>query len=325
MTPSSLDEQLNKYLTDAHSIEQQALAQMKAAPELAGDDALSQAFSEHLRETEEHERRVRERLSERGASPATVKDLAGTVTGKAFVLFARGNPDTPGKLVTHGYSYEHMEKAAYELLALVAERAGDAETARMAQEIGEQERTMGERLASFFDRAVEASLRELNLDDLDEQLNKYLADAHAIEGQSIQLLEKAPELAGSDQLANAYEEHLQETRQHQQLVEERLNARGSSPSAAKDAALRLGALNWGLFFASQPDTPAKLAGFAYAVEHLEIGAYELLKRVAQRVGDANTVTMAERILAQERAAAEQVESHFANALDASLAEQGVSA
>jgi hypothetical protein len=46
--------------------------------------------------------------------------------------------------------------------------------------------------------------------------------------------------------------------------------------------MRLGALNWGGFFAVQPDTRAKLAGFAYAFEHLEIGAYELLRRVAQR-------------------------------------------
>src|SRR5581483_9300868 len=225
MTPSSLEDQLNKYLTDVHSIEQQALAQMKTAPELAGDELLSQAFSKHLHETEEHERKVRERLEARGASPATIKDLAGTLTGKSFVLFARGNPDTPGKLVAHGYSYEHMEKAAYELLALVADRAGDAETARMAREICAQEKAMGERLATFFDLAVAASLRELGPDDLDEQLNKYLADAHAIEGQSIQLLQKAPGLAGSSELAGVYEDHLQETRQHQQLVEERLSAR----------------------------------------------------------------------------------------------------
>jgi len=32
MTPSTLDDQLTKYLTDAHSIEQQALAQLKTAP-----------------------------------------------------------------------------------------------------------------------------------------------------------------------------------------------------------------------------------------------------------------------------------------------------
>ena len=71
-----------------------------------------------------------------------LKDLAGTATGKAFVLFARSQPDTPGKLATHGFSYEHMELAAYELLGPVAEQAGDAETVQVAERIGEQERAM---------------------------------------------------------------------------------------------------------------------------------------------------------------------------------------
>lgn len=325
MTPSNLDEQLDKYLTDAHSIEQQALAQMKEAPGLAGDPSLSSIFSTHLNETEEHERLVRGRLEERGASPALLKDLAGTVSGKAFVLFARSQPDTPGKLVAHGYSYEHLELAAYDLLALVAEQAGDAETAALARRIGEQERAMGERLSDCFDRAVGASLRELSPDAIGEQLDKYLADAHAIEGQSIQLLEKGPQLAGTAELASAYEAHLAETRQHQQLLDERLQARGGTPSRLKDAALRLGALNWGMFFAAQPDTPAKLAGFAFALEHLEIGAYELLRRVAVRAGDAETEAAAERILSQERAAADRIRGQFANAIDASLQEQGVGA
>jgi ferritin-like metal-binding protein YciE len=168
-------------------------------------------------------------------------------------------------------------------------------------------------------------LRALQPDDIGEQLNKYLADAHAIEGQSIQLLEKGPELAGSSQLAAAYADHLAETRQHQLLIEERLQARGGAPSKIKDAALRLGALNWGAFFQAQPDTPAKLAAFAYAVEHLEIGGYEQLRRVARRAGDSDTEQVAERILAQENEAAERVHSQFAGALEASLREQGVAA
>jgi ferritin-like metal-binding protein YciE len=82
-------------------------------------------------------------------------------------------------------------------------------------------------------------------------------------------------------------------------------------------------LNWGLFFGAQPDTPAKLAGFAYAFEHLEIAAYELLRRVAQHAGDADTEAVAQRILEQERSAAEQLFSLLGEALDASLNEQGV--
>jgi ferritin-like metal-binding protein YciE len=51
-----MSEQLVKYLTDAHSIEVQALAQLRTAPDLAADPENSAAFREHLRETEEHER-----------------------------------------------------------------------------------------------------------------------------------------------------------------------------------------------------------------------------------------------------------------------------
>ena len=93
----------------------------------------------------------------------------------------------------------------------------------------------------------------------------------------------------------------------------------------KDAALRLGALNLGMFLKAQTDTPAKLAAFAYAFEHLEVPAYELLKRVAARTGDEETVSMVDKILFDERAAAARVHSLFDNALEASLQEAGVKA
>jgi ferritin-like metal-binding protein YciE len=157
-------------------------------------------------------------------------------------------------------------------------------------------------------------------DDLQEQLGKYLADAHAIEGQSLQLLDKGSDIVKSGPLAAAFEEHHAETEEHVRLLEQRLEARGQSTNAIKDAALKLGALNWGAFFAAQPDTPAKLAAFAYAVEHLEIAAYETLRRVAERAGDTETVTMADRILVQEREAAAKVRSLFDEALDVTLAE-----
>ena len=127
------DEQIVKYLADVHSIELQALAQLRAAPEIAGDERLSEAFEQHLIETEDQERRVRERLEALGGGPSKLKDAAGTVGGWGMVAFAASQPDTPGKLAMHAYSYEHMELAAYELLRRLAERAGDAETARGAR------------------------------------------------------------------------------------------------------------------------------------------------------------------------------------------------
>jgi ferritin-like metal-binding protein YciE len=320
---ASLDEQLDAYLSDAHAIEEQALPQMRAAPDLAGDPELAAAFRGHLAETERHERLVRERLAERGGSPSRLKEAVFKAGGFAFVLFAKSQPDTTGKLVSHALSYEHLELAAYDLLRRVAERAGDAETADAAGSIAADERAMAERLEAALDRAVDASLRELDPDDLDEQLNKYLADAHAIEAQAIALLQRGQKLAGDAELARVYEHHLEETREHERLVAERLEARGGSPSKLKDAAMRLGGLNWSVFFGAQPDTPAKLAAFVHAFEFLEVGGYEQLRRVARRAGDAETERLAERIVAEERAAAERVAGTWDAAVDVALSDLGV--
>src|SRR3982751_3778693 len=160
--PRDIDEQLTKYLTDAHSIEVQALAQLRTAPDIAGDPELASNYREHLQETEEHERLVREALEARDAKPSRTKDTVMAVGGKGFLLFARLQPDTPGKLHAHALSYEALELSSYE------------------------------RLEGGFERAVEASLRDVDPDDLREQLRKYLADAHAIEEQAEALLERGP-------------------------------------------------------------------------------------------------------------------------------------
>lgn len=319
MPAGSLEEQLVKYLADAHAIEEQALAQLRTAPDIAKDPGLGAAFVEHLAETEEQERLIRERLGAHGAKPSRLKDMAMAAGGKGFVLFARSQPDTPGKLAAHAYSYEHLELASYELLMRVAERAGDRQTAEVARTIRDQEQRMGERIEQSFDGAAAASIGE----DVGRQLVHYLADAHAIEAQAIGLLEKAAAAGGDPELQRLYAEHLEETREHQRLVEERLEARGASPSRIKDAAMRLGALNWSGFFLGQPDTPGKLVAFAYAFEHLEIGGYELLRRVAERAGDTEAVAMAARVLAEERAAAGTLAAAFERATDAALAAQGL--
>src|SRR5436190_9216443 len=157
-----LHEQLTKYLTDAHSIEVQALAQLRTAPELAGDAELERAFREHLSETEGHERVTRELLEARGEKPARLKDAVMGVGGKGFLLFARLQPDTPGKLLAHALSYEALELASYELLHEVAQRADDSDVAIAAARIRNDEKAMMDRLENLFDNGVEASLRELD-------------------------------------------------------------------------------------------------------------------------------------------------------------------
>ncbi len=321
---TDINEQLTKYLTDAHSIEEQALAQLRTAPEIAGDPQLAEAFRAHEAETEGHEQLVRHLLEARGESTSTVKDTVMKLGGKGFVLFARAQPDTPGKLLAHALSYEALEVASYELLARVAKRAGEQHVADAAERILADERKMMERLEGCFDGAVDASLQAVGRDDLEEQLRKYLADAHAIEEQAEKFLERAVSLTEDTPLAKLFEAHLEETRGHAEKIEQRLDALGGDPSSLKDALMRMGALNWAEFFHAHPDTPGKLAAFAFAFEHLEIGGYEQLKRVAERAGDEETAKTAEAILGEEREAAKKVAGAFDQAAEISLEEQGVS-
>lgn len=41
------EDQLTGYLSDVHALEQQALAQLRSAPDMAGDPRLAAAFREH--------------------------------------------------------------------------------------------------------------------------------------------------------------------------------------------------------------------------------------------------------------------------------------
>src|SRR3954453_6977543 len=229
--------ELVKYLTDVHAMEVQALAQMRAAQKIAGDPELGRGFAEHETETARHESLIRERLEAHDAKPSRLEDMLGAISGKGFVLFARSQPDTPGKLATHAFSYEHMELAAYDLLARVAEHEGDAETVAVAQRIRVEEEAMSQRIAARWDAVVDASLEGK---DPSEALDSYLADAHALEAQAIKLLEGGKDTEGLQAL---FAWALGRAKVRQERIEQRLKGRPPSPSRIKDAALALGALN----------------------------------------------------------------------------------
>jgi ferritin-like metal-binding protein YciE len=168
---------------------------------------------------------------------------------------------------------------------------------------------------------VEASVHA-PASDLVGELVAYLQDAHAIESQARQFLKTGSAIAGAEPLATAMRSHLSETEVHLRLVEERLVAHGAHASRVQDGALRIGGLSLAAFFAAQPDTPVKVAGFAYAFEHLELASYELLRRVADRAGDAETAAMAQRIVDEERDAAQAIARTWDAAMDAGLAKEG---
>jgi ferritin-like metal-binding protein YciE len=157
-----------------------------------------------------------------------------------------------------------------------------------------------------------------------DHLVNHLRDTHALEQQSIRQLERSQEMSQAQEMQELYGEHLEQTREHEQLIKERLEARELKPSAVKDLTMRAGAIGLRQLAEIPPDTPVKLAMHFYALEHLEIATYEALAHIARREGDDETAKVAEKILEQERAAAEKIESTFERSVEL-MYEQGTGA
>jgi ferritin-like metal-binding protein YciE len=310
--------QIVKYLTDAHCIEMQALAQLRLAPRVAGSAILRRTFAEHTTETESHERLVRELLTGRDAKPSQPKDLAGVVGGWGMILFARLNSDSSGKLVAHAFSYEHMELAAYELLRRFAERAGDGEVAETAALIATQERGMAERLRDRWREAAEVSLREKNSPASAREIAKYLRDACALEAQSLQLLRGAIAIARTPALEEALREQESQALEHRRSLDGRLAELSSGPSRLQDGALRGGAVGLLGFFFAQPDTTVKIAGFAYALGAMKQAGYGLLAAVAHCAEDRLTADLAERFVVEQGTAGERLMGTWDAVVDTQL-------
>jgi ferritin-like metal-binding protein YciE len=152
--------------------------------------------------------------------------------------------------------------------------------------------------------------------DIEQELADALADAHAMEKQSLTMLQAAVKVAGDPQLEALYRGHIAETERHLELVEARLEAHDAGRSMLKDLGGRVSALALGTGILAQQNTPAKLVAVAYGYENFEVASYELLRRVAARARDTDTVEMCDRILVNERQAVEKLGASYDLALQA---------
>jgi ferritin-like metal-binding protein YciE len=297
------------HLAEAHAIEEQGLAELRSALEAAGDERLVRVLGGHLLETGVHERLVRDRLRALGHSPSRLQDLIRAVGGRGFVAFDRTQAESAAGLAAHAYFYEHLEIAAYGELARIARRAGDTETEGIAERIlGDEERT-AQRLHGVLDETARAAVAACGTGELRAHLVAHLSAAHARERQSVDLLRRAAEIARGRHLEATLAAHLEESGGHLRAVARRMAELGAAPTT-DDAGEGSGAGVWAAGIERHPDARGKAATVAYAFEHLEIGRYEQLARVAELVGDRDTAALACEILAEERAAAEAIASEW---------------
>jgi ferritin-like metal-binding protein YciE len=160
MVDDKLQQKLADYVEDAHAMEQNDLKMIDSMISTTDDPETRQMLQNHKRETEEHERRMRERLEAmgRGTSARKQAQAVGAALLKGVGDKARG--DKAGKNARDGYTAEHLEIAAYQLLERLAERAGDTETAEVASQNRAEEEEMARKLDANWDRFVDLTLAE---------------------------------------------------------------------------------------------------------------------------------------------------------------------
>jgi ferritin-like metal-binding protein YciE len=133
-------------------------------------------------------------------------------------------------------------------------------------------------------------------ENIQDQLVTCLKDAHALEQMSLQMTETAAKATDDPQLHELFQHHHDETEEHERLIRERIEAHGESTSKLKGLGGRFAAMAKGVESAGPSDAPGRLVRDGYVQEHTEIAAYEVLCRVAERSGDAQTAEVGRRIL-----------------------------
>jgi ferritin-like metal-binding protein YciE len=159
---------------------------------------------------------------------------------------------------------------------------------------------------------------------LQNQLVKHIDEAIAMEENVKRMLDGMIETTDDPGVVDLLEHHKVETEEQSQRLRRRLQSHGASPSMARQATGILGALAKLPVDLVRGEKAGRNARDGYATEHMEIAAYQLLERIAERAGDEETAEVARLNRAEEESMARKLEEHWDLFAEESLREEGVS-
>jgi ferritin-like metal-binding protein YciE len=160
-------------------------------------------------------------------------------------------------------------------------------------------------------------------DQLQQKLVDYVEDAHAMEQNASKMLSSMIYTTDDPKIKEVLRHHKEETKEHARRLRERLDAMGAGTSTTKEVVAVGSALLKGVGDVARTDKPGKNARDSFMTEHMEIAAYELLERLAERAGDQQTAEVARQNRADEEAMAKKIDSNWDKFLDLTLAEAGI--
>ena len=161
------------------------------------------------------------------------------------------------------------------------------------------------------------------MSQLEEQLVKHLDEAYAMELNVARMLDGMISTTDDPELVDALEHHKTQTQGHADRMKARLEAHDATPSGVKQVGGILQAMAKMPLDMVRGEKAGRNARDGFATEHMEIASYELLKRVAERANDPETVAACDEIIGQERAMADTIAANWDKFAELSLRENGV--
>lgn len=147
----------------------------------------------------------------------------------------------------------------------------------------------------------------MKINTLEDLLTDELKDIYSAENQLIKTLPKLAKAADSNDLRNAFEKHLEQTRTHAQRIQEICSDLDVKPTGKKCVGME-GLVEEGKeVLQENMDKEAKqaaLIGAAQRVEHYEIAAYGTAMAHAKQLGYMKVVDILGKTLEEEKQADE---------------------
>jgi ferritin-like metal-binding protein YciE len=142
----------------------------------------------------------------------------------------------------------------------------------------------------------------MKLDTLQDLFVEELRDLHSAEEQLIEALPKMARAASNAELREAFEHHLQETRDHLSRLDDIYGQLGVSASSEKCEAMEGLVAEGEELIKAEGDPSVKdaaLIGAAQRVEHYEIAAYGTARELAKQLGHDHAEELLDQTLDEE--------------------------
>jgi ferritin-like metal-binding protein YciE len=158
------EERLLAWLNDAYALERAQIPILENhAEDARRQPNVRDKDLEHLEQTREHAKLVKECIGLLGAKPGKAKDAIGRITGAVTSLSTEPFDDEVVRNFLADFASENLEIISYEAIIALAEETGNRKIAKICGEILEDEVEMAAWLRRNIRRAVNDTLIDIDI------------------------------------------------------------------------------------------------------------------------------------------------------------------